>query len=92
MSVKKKTKIINFILESIIINTSFYKLFNYLKNIENIVKIHYLHFKWIFKNEKEIEIYNQDTKNTILFSINGIKKINEECYDFEIQKSIKKKK
>ena len=91
LSINKKTKIINFILESIIINTSFYKLFNYLKNIENIVKIHYLHFKWIFKNEKEIEIYNQDTKNTILFSINGIKKINEECYDFEIQKSIKKK-
>ena len=80
----------SYISESIIIKTSFQKLFKFLSNIINFMKILYSPSQLKIINYKYIEIINNETKINTICSIYNIVKLNEECFDFQIKKQLTK--
>ncbi len=81
----------SYVSESISIHTSTKKLFNFLKNIENILKILYWSYKWKKISNNIIQIFNHETKiNTICTLQNIMKLNNSECVNFEIKKHLRK--
>ena len=84
----KKMNEISYINESIIIYCSQQQIYNYINNIENILKLYYYNYKWIRLNENTIEVINDETKINTIYSIYKIKKLNNECINVEIQKKL----
>ncbi len=79
---------ISYIYESILIYCSQQKIYNYINNIENIMKLYYFNYKWIRLNKNTIEVINHETKINTICSIYKIKKINNECINIEIKKKL----
>jgi hypothetical protein len=79
---------ISYIYESILIYCSQQKIYNYINNIENIMKLYYFNYKWIRLNKNTIEVINHETKINTIYSIYKIKKINNECINIEIKKKL----
>ncbi len=84
----EKMNEISYIYESIIIYCSQQQIYNYINNIENIMKLYYYNYKWIRLNENTIEVINDETNINTIYSIYKIKKLNNECINFEIQKKL----
>ena len=84
----EKMNEISYIYESILINCSEERIYNFMSNIENIMKLHYLNYKWIRLNKNTIEVINHETKINTIYSLYNIKKINNECINFEIKKKL----
>ena len=84
----EKMNEISYIYESILINCSEERIYNFMSNIENIMKLHYLNYEWIRLNKNTIEVINHETKINTICSIYNIKKINNECINFEIKKKL----
>jgi len=83
---------VSYLYESIIINNPIKKLYNYLKNIDNILKLYYLsyNYKWKKLNNNTTEVINHETKIKTIFTMHKISKISNECINFEIKKELKK--
>ena len=84
----EKMNEISYIYESILIYCSEERIYNFMSNIENIMKLHYLNYEWIRLNKNTIEVINHETKINTICSIYNIKKINNECINFEIKKKL----
>ena len=84
----EKMNEISYIYESILIYCSEQRIYNYMNNIENIMKLYYLNYKWIRLNKNTIEVINHETKINTIYSIYKIKKLNNECINVEIQKKL----